>query len=102
MTNAYVVERTIVRRKVMLALAAVVILLLVVAIATPNLLKSRIAANKASFINRSRLSPENEGKDEFIGKAQLGIAAPSNRKMIYNAELALVVKNLHQAASNVR
>lgn len=91
------------RRKALWAVAAAITLLVVAAISIPNLLRSRTAAKRDSFI--TGLAAEQQeaggggGKDKIALYAQL--VAP-DKKLIHNAELELVVGDVRDAAEQIR
>jgi len=91
------------RQKVLWAVAAILVLLFVAAISTPNLLRSRSAANEATLIGRSRGAQMAELQD--VKQVQVALYAPlpaPDKKLIHNAELALVVGDVRAAVEQIR
>src|SRR5271169_4027341 len=67
----------------------------------PNLLRSRKAADESSLMARSR-APQNADEQDKT-QSQLSLHAPvsSERKLIHNAELGLVVGSVRSAADEI-
>jgi hypothetical protein len=89
------------RQKLLWTSASLLALLIFAAIATPNLLKSRIAANQASLIGRSRIAAE-QGDTEKPAGLRLASVVSSYRKLIYNAELVFEVKDIRESSVKIR
>lgn len=88
-------------QKMLWAAAAAFILICLVAISTPNLLRSRMAANEATLVARSRATTS----EAQIAACKLSLFAGSQnpeKKLIHNAELGLIVMDLHAAADQIR
>ena len=90
------------RRKALWAVAAVITLLVVAAISIPNLLRSRTAARRVSFV--TGLGAEQQG---IVERDYAQLAAPAApgvplKKLIHNAELELVVVDVRAAAEQIR
>src|SRR5436305_10145543 len=88
------------KQKLLWTVVSLLALLIFAAIAIPNLLKSRIAANKASFIGRSRLEDKQDESEQKLVK--VGFAEPAEKKLIRIGELALVVSDIHQTAGRIQ
>ena len=89
-------------RKILWAAAAAFILICIVVISTPNLLRSRMAANEASLIAKSRNATTSEAK-VATSKLSLFVGSPNpEKKLINNAELGLVVNDVHATADQIR
>jgi len=94
------------RGKALWAVATVITLLVVAAINIPNLLRSRTAAKRVSFI--TGLGAEQQGagggggRDKIALYAQLAAPAAPDKKLIHNAELELVVGDVRAAAEQIR
>lgn len=81
------------RQKILWGAAAVFLLVCLVAISTPNLMRSRMAVRRATSsekqVERSRVS--------------LYLQSPNpEKKLIHNAELGLVVSDVHIAVEQIR
>jgi hypothetical protein len=79
---------------------SLVVLLVIIAIATPNLLKARIAANQASLVGRSRITQEPEDAEKPAG-LRLASVVSTYRKLIYNAEFVLEVKDIRESTEKI-
>ena len=89
-------------RKILWAAAAAFILICIAVISTPNLLRSRMAANEASLIAKSRNATTSEAK-VATSKLSLFVGSPNpEKKLINNAELGLVVNDVHATADQIR
>jgi hypothetical protein len=89
-------------QKMLWAAAVAFLLICLVAISTPNLLRSRMAAHEASLVAKSRSPITSEGQD-ITSKLSLFAGSPNpEKKLIHNAELALVVSDVHAAADQIR
>lgn len=86
-------------RKICGTAAAVFVLMCIAAISTPNLLRSRMAVNEASLIGRLRDATAGD-----VGKTQLSVNvgnANPEKKLIHNAELGLIVSDVHDAVDQI-
>ncbi|MFI5108932.1 MAG: DUF4349 domain-containing protein [Terriglobales bacterium] len=91
------------RRKLLWAGAAILVLLFLVAISIPNLLRSRIAANEATLVGKSRSAQMPDHQDVMQLQAALYAPVPSpDKKLIHNAELGLIVGDVRAAAEQIR
>jgi hypothetical protein len=89
-------------RKVLLAFGAVLIVVFFVAIGVPNLLRSRTVANEAALIGKlksANFEPQSAQQGQFGLYTQ--VMAP-DKKLIRNAELGLIVGDVHAAAEQIR
>ena len=83
------------RRKILWAAATLFAALCIVAIGTPNLLRSRIAANEAGFFSKLR--------SQQLVVASLYAASPNiEKKLIHKAELGLIVGDVRAAVEQIR
>ena len=89
-------------RKALWAVAVILLLMLVVAVGTPNLLRSRIAADQAGSVGKfvDASMPMQDAVRNQIAESTQG--APPVKKVIQNAELGLVVDDVHAAAGRIR
>jgi hypothetical protein len=87
------------RLKALWAVAAVITLLAVAVINTPKLLRSRTAANRPFLTAEPQEDREGGGKDRIALYAQL---IASDKKLIHNAELELMVGDVRAAAEQIR
>lgn len=90
------------RRKILWAAAAVFVLICSIAIGIPNLLRSRIAAHEASLFGTSNNA---QMSDQQAGKRQYSFSAGnpnSAKKLIHNAELGLIVGDVHAAVDRIQ
>lgn len=90
------------RQKLLWIVVSLPALLFFVAIATPNLLKARIAANQASLIGRSRIAQDPEEDDKKSAGLQPASVTSSYRKLICNAEFVLEVNNIRESTERIR
>jgi hypothetical protein len=91
------------RRKALWAVAVVITLLVVSAISIPNLLRSRTAAKRASFVTGLGAGQQGAGeRDKTVLYAELAAPAAPAKKLIHNAELELVVVDVRAAAEQIR
>jgi Domain of unknown function (DUF4349) len=87
------------RRKFMWAAAAIFALVCIVAIGTPNLLRSRIAANEASLLGKLRTPTPGVVASQLA----LYVGSPNpEKKLIHNAELGLIVGDVRAAVEQLR
>jgi hypothetical protein len=87
------------RRKMLWAAAAALILICIVAISTPKLLRSRMAADQASHIAKFRTATMSD--QQVTTQLSLGNPNPE-KKLIHNAELGLIVSDVHAAVDQIR
>lgn len=88
-------------RKALWAVCILLLILFFAAISIPNLLRSRMAANEASRYGRLR-SARAELEQE---QSKLGLYAqvsPPEKKLILNAEIGLVVRDVRDAADQIQ
>lgn len=91
------------RQKLQWAFAALLLLTFVAAVSIPNLLRSRIAADEATLVSRSRSAQTTEQQVTQQAKfAVRGQVAARDRKLIQNAELGLMVRDVRAAAEGIR
>jgi hypothetical protein len=105
-------------RKLLWALAAVVVVLLIAAVSIPNLLRSRVAADQSAALGRMRQMDELRSVSTVNNGPLMPDATPAqtaalkagfheatadapDRKIIRNAELALVVKDVRESAEQI-
>jgi len=90
-------------RKMLWAVGALLMLLFFVAISSPKLLRSRMAANEATLVSKLRSSQMTEQQDTQQGQIALyaQVAAP-DKKLIHDAELGLMVGDVRAAAEEIR
>jgi hypothetical protein len=89
-------------QKMLWAVGGLLILLLFVAISSPHLLRSRMAANEATLVSRLRsaqMTKQQDTQGQIALDAQ--VAAP-DKKLIHNAELGLMVGDVRAAAKEIR
>lgn len=85
------------RQKMLWAVAAALVLICIVATSTPNLLRSRMAANQAALIANFRTATKQ------VVTTQLSLGNPNpEKKLIHNAELGLIVSDVHAAVDQMR
>src|SRR5690349_3783335 len=93
------------RRKLLWALVVVLALVTMVWIGTPNLLRSRIAANEASIVGKLRSMDNYIGQQDLLRNGPPGLvpqAAAADKKLIRNAELGLLVNDVRAAVEQIR
>jgi hypothetical protein len=94
------------RRKILWVAAAVLVLICIVAISTPNLFRSRMAADEASFFGRLRSAATSDvvaTRNIDARQLSLYLGNPSpEKKLIRNAELGLIVSDVHAAVDQIR
>src|SRR5690349_19469626 len=105
-------------RKLLWALAAVFVVLLIAAVSIPNLLRSRVAADQSAALGRMRQMDELRSVSTVNNGPLMTDATPaptaalkagflqtkadaSDRKIIRNAELALVVKDVRASSEQI-
>ncbi|HEU5402467.1 MAG TPA: DUF4349 domain-containing protein [Terriglobales bacterium] len=79
---------------------AILGLLFLAAIAIPNLLRSRYAADQASLIGKMRNPQLQEQKLDKL--ALFGQVAAPEKKLIYNAELGMTVRDVRETSGRIR
>lgn len=90
------------KHRMILWAAAAFILICIVVISTPNLLRSRMAADEASLVAKSRNATTSEAQ-VATSKLSLFVGSPNpEKKLIHNAELGLVVNDVRAAADQIR
>ena len=90
------------RRKILWAAAAVLVLICIVAISTPNLLRSRMAADEASLFGTLRNATTSD-KQVVTTQLSLSVGNPNpEKKLMHNAELGLIVSDVHAAVDEIR
>lgn len=91
------------RQKLQWAFAALLLLTFVAAVSIPNLLRSRIAVDEATLVSRSRSAQTTEQQVTQQAKVAVrGQVAARDRKLIQNAELGLMVRDVRAAAEGIR
>jgi hypothetical protein len=90
-------------QKMLLAFGALLIMAFVVAVSTPNLLRSRTVANEAALIGKLHNAQNLERQGSQPGQLALytQLTGP-DKKLIHNAELGLIVGDVHAAAEEIR
>ncbi len=90
-------------RKMLWAVGALLVLLFFVVISTPNLLRSRMAANEAILVSKFGSAQMTEQQDTAQGQLALyaQVTAP-DKKLIHNADLGLMVVDVRAAAEEIR
>jgi len=90
-------------RKMLWAVAALLLLAFLAAVSIPNLLRSRIAADEAALVSKSRSIQVAEQPDTQQGQFALHAqVAAHDKKLIFNAELGLMVRDVRAAAEEIR
>jgi hypothetical protein len=90
-------------RKMLWAGAALLLLAFLAALSTPNLLRSRMAANEATLVSKSRRTRVTELSDPEQGQLALHAQASSpDKKLVLNADLGLMVVDVRAAAGEIR
>jgi hypothetical protein len=92
------------RRKMVWAVAALLLLFFITALRIPRLLRSRISAEESALLSKLRTARMTIQLEEKQG-AQLGLlaqAVATDKRLIHNAELGLIVGDVHVAAEQIR
>lgn len=94
------------RREALWAVAAVITLLVVAAISIPNLLRLLTPSVRTSLITGSGAERQRagggRGGDNIAVEQQFAVPAAPDKKLIDNAELDLVVRDVRAAAEQIR
>lgn len=90
------------KQKIVWVVAVAFILICMAAITTPRLTRSRVAPDKAFLLARSSAASTNEAQDGANKLSFFEGSPDASKKLIENAELGLVVRDVRAAADQIR
>ena len=90
------------KQKIVWAVAVAFILICMAAITTPPLKRSRVASDKAFLVAGSSAASTNQAEDGANKLSLFAGGLDASKKLIENAELGLVVRDVRAAADQIR